>query len=168
MYESKKQIEKRVFKEIFCSVLQRVPIFLFLYFPTMYVLLCLYCHVKMPKQTVNCLERGKTSVVPVVFLFWGGDVSVKSSLILFPFLTIVQHESGTRIYIYIYINIYIGQLSYITENYPINTSLLLKQCRINTQHRYTFGYNLLVRALETGRTESLLGAFLVCFAASAN
>ena len=56
-------------------------------------ILCLSCNVIKPKTTAKLsLTRTETSVVLIVFCL----SSVKFALILFPFLTIVQLESGTR------------------------------------------------------------------------
>ena len=51
---------------------------------------------------------------------------MKSALILLSFLTVTQHESGTRK------KMYLGKWPYITKYYPINGIWLIKQnnCRI--------------------------------------
>ena len=50
---------------------------------------CVYpAMLKSPKQPSNCLKREETSVVIIWFC--------QSVLILLPFLTVSQHESGTR------------------------------------------------------------------------
>ena len=44
------------------------------------------------KQLLNCLKRAETSVVLIVFTV----SSMKSALVLLPFIIVAQHESGTR------------------------------------------------------------------------
>ena len=54
---------------------------------------CVYpAMLKSPKQLPNCLKRAETNVVLIVFMV----SSVKSVFILFPFLSVAQHEPGTR------------------------------------------------------------------------
>ena len=47
---------------------------------------------KQTKQMLNCLKRAETSVVLINF----SVSSVKSALVLLPFIIAAQHESGTR------------------------------------------------------------------------
>ena len=55
---------------------------------------CAYSAIsKNPKQLQNCLKVAKTSAFFNDFMV----SSAKSTLILLPFLTVAQHESGTRI-----------------------------------------------------------------------
>jgi hypothetical protein len=51
---------------------------------------------KQTKQMLNCLKRAETSVVLINF----SVSSVKSALVLLPFIIAAQHESGTRKTIY--------------------------------------------------------------------
>jgi len=51
-------------------------------------ILYLFCDVKNPKQLPNCLKRTETNIILIVFMV----SSVKSALILLPFLTITQHK----------------------------------------------------------------------------
>jgi len=56
---------------------------------------CVYpAMLKSPKQASNCLKREETRVVLIVFngVLW----LCQSALILLPFLTVAEHESGTR------------------------------------------------------------------------
>ena len=52
---------------------------------------------KQTKQMLNCLKRAETSVVLINF----SVSSVKSALVLLPFIIVAQHESGTRKKLYL-------------------------------------------------------------------
>ena len=70
-------------------------------FPESVRILYLFSNVKkQTKQMLNCLKRAETSVVLIVFTV----SSVKSALVLLPFIIVAQHESGTRK------KLYLGQL----------------------------------------------------------
>ena len=58
---------------------------------------CIYRVIsKAPKKLSNCLKRAETSVVLIVFDCVLFEVRAYKFIMLLLFLTVAQHESGTR------------------------------------------------------------------------
>ena len=88
LYELQKQVES----ELFCPVLQRVQMN-YIFFDNVRILY-LFCNVKKPKTTAKQYKKSRKKCHSNLFFF--NISSVKSTLILLPFLTITQRESGIR------------------------------------------------------------------------
>jgi hypothetical protein len=81
-------------------------------FSTRYIY-CVYPAMsKSPKQLPNCLQRAETSIVLIV-------INVTSTLILLLFLTIAQHETGTR--------------KAVSWSVTVYNKILSSQCKLTAQ-----------------------------------
>jgi hypothetical protein len=64
---------------------------------------------------LNCLKRAETSVVIILFTV----SSVKSDLVLLPFIIVAQHESGTK--------------TIMSWSVTVNNKHLTRQCFLTAQ-----------------------------------
>ena len=77
------------------------------------------CNVKNSKQLPNCLTRADTNVLIVMMVS-----SVTSVLILLPFRTVVQHESGTKKSVTVYTKKISSQCSLTSQIEPVQNKII--------------------------------------------